>query len=74
MANSHDNQIWRWKIQGNFDLNDTGIKIFNSGSPVSTKALHYKLFFVKALSKQLWKLTKLMKQLIVIIIVSFVNR
>ncbi len=35
------------------------------------KALRYKLFFAKALSKQLWKLTKLTKQLIAIIIISY---
>jgi hypothetical protein len=35
------------------------------------KALHYKLFSVKALSKCLWNLTKLTKQLIAIIIVMF---
>ncbi len=36
------------------------------------RALRYKLFSVKALSKRLQKLTKLTKQLIAIIIVSFV--
>ncbi len=40
---------------------------------ISSKALRYKLtsFFVKALSKRLQKLTKVTKQLITIIIVSF---
>jgi len=35
--------------------------------------MHYKLFFVKALSKRLRKLTIITKQLIAIIIVSFDN-
>jgi len=40
---------------------------------IRCKALHYKLFFVKALAKRLWKLTIKMKRLLQLKLLSFVN-
>ena len=60
------------KCQSLRKKDEEGAVDFKNLNKIFTQALHSELFYVKALSARLRKLTEMTKQLIAIIIVSFI--